>query len=105
MAVIDFTDFRIIIRAGAQLVERNAILQIVYIHPAAQQVAHFLVAAVLHTVRQNLRQTVQQLKLQLLSACIFDFHPPDKRSIIIIWQVKVMYGRLQSMSGMSFLNG
>ncbi|MNI12545.1 hypothetical protein D3C73_657320 [compost metagenome] len=94
MAAADFADLRIIIRAGAQLVERNSVLQIVYLHPAAQQIADLLISAVLHTVRQDLRQTVQHFKLKLPASSILNLHTPDQCRVVITRQIEVVDGCL-----------
>ncbi|MNI73046.1 hypothetical protein D3C73_1290230 [compost metagenome] len=40
----------------------------------------------------------------LSAACIFNFYPPDKRRIVIIWQIEIMYRCLQAVYGMGFLD-
>ncbi|MNG12741.1 hypothetical protein D3C84_963750 [compost metagenome] len=62
--VLYLADLGLVMGAGSYLIERNALIQIVHFHPAAKKVACLLVTGVFYAVRENFRQSVQELQLQ-----------------------------------------
>ncbi|MNV45667.1 hypothetical protein D3C71_1374720 [compost metagenome] len=89
MPSLNLADFGLILGTGAELEKWHGVLQIVDLHPAAKQIAHFLVSGIVDSIGKKLGQAVQHLERHRRCRQVRDFRVPGQRGEPVARHVEV----------------
>ncbi|MNW55560.1 hypothetical protein D3C74_332340 [compost metagenome] len=78
------------------LIVRNAVVEIIHIHPAFQCMSKLLVCPIINTEGQHGRHAVQHLQFKLLSGMIDNLHLAHQSSVTFMRKREILHTHLKT---------